>query len=46
LNLSIVAALVAVGVFIYEFFWQLTLAGIAAIGVLILLDNVRELRGR
>jgi hypothetical protein len=46
LNVAIAAAVVTVGILIYEFFWQLTLVAIATIGVLILLGNIRELRGR
>jgi hypothetical protein len=46
LNVTIAAAVIAAGILIFEFFWQVTLVAIAAIGVLILLDNVRELRGR
>jgi hypothetical protein len=46
LNVTIAAAVVTVGILIYEFFWQLTLVAIATIGVLILLGNIRELRGR
>jgi hypothetical protein len=46
LNVTIAAAVVTVGILIYDFFWQLTLAAIATIGVLILLDNMRELHGR
>jgi hypothetical protein len=46
LNVTIAAAVITVGVLVYEFFWQLTLVAIATIGVLILLDNIRELHGR
>jgi len=46
LNVTIGAAVIALGILIFEFFWHLTLAAIAIIGVLILLDNVRELHGR
>jgi hypothetical protein len=33
-------------VLVYALFWPLVLLGLAAIGVLLLLNNLRELRGR
>jgi hypothetical protein len=46
LNVTIALAAVTALVLIYEFFWQLSLAAVAALAMLILRDNVRELRGR
>jgi hypothetical protein len=46
LNVTIALAGVSALVLIYEFFWQISLAVVAAMAVLILVDNVRELRGR
>jgi hypothetical protein len=43
LNITILLAVATAGVLIYEFFWQLSLAGIAAIGLIILWQNLREL---
>jgi hypothetical protein len=44
LNVTIILALITAGVLVREFFWQLSLLTIAAIGVVILVQNVRELR--
>jgi len=41
LALSIVATLILV----YQFFWGIVIAGVMAVGLLIIADNVRELRG-
>jgi hypothetical protein len=48
LLLNVVLGLaVATGlVLVYEFFWQITLGTVAAIAVLIVVENLRELRGR
>jgi hypothetical protein len=46
LNTTVVLAVIATAVLIYEFFWQFSLVAIAAIGVLVLTENLRELRAR
>ena len=46
LNTTIVLAVISVGVLVYEFFWQVALIAVALIAVVILLENLRELRGR
>ena len=42
MGLSVVAALVI----FYEFFWQIVVASVLALGVYVLWDNLRELRRR
>jgi hypothetical protein len=44
LNVSIVLAIVTALVLAYEFFWWLVLAALAAAGILVLANNLRELR--
>jgi hypothetical protein len=46
LNVTIGLALVTAFVLAYEYYWQLSLAGIAFIGLFILLQNLGELRGQ
>lgn len=46
LNVTIGLALATTLVLVYEFFWQVSLAAVAAIAALILVDNIGELRGR
>lgn len=46
LNTSIVLAVITTLILVYEFFWQMALAGIAAIGLILVLQNIRRLRGR
>ncbi|MGH2608803.1 MAG: hypothetical protein ACRDHF_06890, partial [Tepidiformaceae bacterium] len=46
LNATIVLAVVTAGILFYEFWWQAILAGIALLGVVLLLDNLREFRRR
>jgi hypothetical protein len=45
LNVTIALATVTVLVLIYEFFWQISLGLVAALALLLLRDNLRELRG-
>jgi hypothetical protein len=44
LNLAIVLAVASGAVLLFEFFWQVVLAAAAGLGLLILYDNLRELR--
>jgi hypothetical protein len=46
LNATVVLAVVTAGVLFYEFWWQTMLAGIALLGMVLLLDNLREFRRR
>ena len=46
LNTTVVLAVITGAILIYEFAWQLALAGVAVIGVIILAQNLRKLRGR
>jgi hypothetical protein len=46
LNLTIVLAVISALLLAYEFFWQFSLIAIAAIGLLVLTENLRELRAR
>jgi hypothetical protein len=46
LNCTIALALLTLAVLVSEFFWQLSLIAIAIVGVMILRENLRELRGR
>jgi hypothetical protein len=46
LNVTIVLAVLASLVLIYEYFWQLSLLAIAALAILLIVDNFREVRGR
>lgn len=46
LNLTIGLAFATTLVLVYEFFWPITIAVFACIAGLILIDNLRELRGR
>jgi hypothetical protein len=46
LSASIVLALITGLVLIYKFFWWIALAALAAAGLLILTNNLRELRRR
>jgi hypothetical protein len=42
IGLAVVAALIL----LYEFFWQLVVAGVLVVGLYVLWDNLRELRRR
>jgi len=44
INVTIVLALLCTLVLVYEFFWYLTLIAVVVIAVIILWDNIRELR--
>jgi len=44
LNVTIVLAVVTSAILVWEFLWQLAVAGIAAIGIIILLQNLRRVR--
>src|SRR5690606_18401810 len=46
LNTTVVLAIISAAILIYEFAWQLALGAVAAIGVIILAQNLRKLRGR
>ena len=46
LNTTVVLAVITGAILIYEFAWQLALAGVAVIGVIILAQNLRKLRSR
>ncbi|MCC6174664.1 MAG: NPP1 family protein [Chloroflexi bacterium] len=43
-TVSIALAVVAVGVLVYEFAWQIVVLGVLAAGLFVLWENVRELR--
>lgn len=45
LNITVTLAVIAGLVLVYEFFWYVLAAGAVALAVLIISDNVRELRG-
>ncbi len=45
LNATIILAVLATGVLLWEFFWYVLIAGAVALATLIITDNVRELRG-
>lgn len=45
LNATIILAVLATGVLIFEFFWYVLIAAAVALATLIITDNVRELRG-
>jgi hypothetical protein len=45
LRVTLALSLAAMLVLIYEFFWQIVLLGVMAVGLLIICDNLRELRG-
>jgi hypothetical protein len=42
IGLVVVAALIL----LYEFFWQLVIAGVLIVGLYVLWDNLREMRSR
>jgi hypothetical protein len=44
LNVTVTLALLCTAVLVYEFFWYIGLAAVAAIALVILRDNLRELR--
>jgi hypothetical protein len=44
LNMTVVLGVIAAVVLVYEFFWAFVLAGLAAAGILILANNLREVR--
>jgi hypothetical protein len=44
LNTTVVLGVIAAGVLLYEFFWAFAIAGLAAAGVLIIANNLREVR--
>ena len=46
LNITIILAVITAAVLTYEFYWEITLVIVAAVGTLILADNLRELRKR
>jgi hypothetical protein len=46
LNLTITLAVISTVVLAYTFFWQLLLVAIASTGLLVLVENLRELRAR
>lgn len=46
LNVTVVLASVSGLILVYDFYWQAALATIAVVGVIVLRDNIRELRGR
>jgi hypothetical protein len=46
LNATVVLAVITAGVLFYEFWWQTILAAIALLGVMLLVDNLREFRRR
>jgi hypothetical protein len=46
LNVTIVLALLASLVLFYEFFWQISLIAVAALAILLIVENVREVSGR
>ncbi len=46
LNATIVLAVITAGVLFYEFWWQTLLAAMALLGVMLLVDNLREFRRR
>jgi hypothetical protein len=45
LNATILLAVLATAVLIWEFFWYILIAGAVALATLIITDNMRELRG-
>jgi hypothetical protein len=45
LNTTIVLAVITTGILVYETFWGLVLLSLLALGVLLLINNLRELRG-
>ncbi len=46
LNASIFLALATAAILLYEFFWWIALAALAALGILVLANNLREIRAR
>lgn len=46
LNVTIVLAVLASLVLFYEFFWQISLIAVAALAILLIVENVREVSGR
>jgi hypothetical protein len=46
LNLTITLAVISTAVLVYTLFWQIALVAIAVIGLLVLTENLRELKAR